>query len=99
MNSTRAPDRAHPSRSISWWYVAMHATDRKQELNSSQGIAGLTERDIKLVQEGGFHTVESIAYTYANTPPSLSWLLTLHIAQSACWSRSRVFRKRRLANC
>lgn len=30
----------------------------------SQGIAGLTERDVKLVQEGGFHTVESIAYTY-----------------------------------
>lgn len=33
--------------------------------DSSQGVAGLTERDIKLVQEGGFHTVESIAYTYA----------------------------------
>ncbi|KAK5947165.1 RecA recombinase Rhp51 [Knufia obscura] len=27
------------------------------------GIAGLTERDVKLVQEGGYHTVESIAYT------------------------------------
>lgn len=30
---------------------------------TSQGIAGLTERDVKLVQEGGYHTVESIAYT------------------------------------
>ncbi|KIV89071.1 DNA repair protein rhp51 [Exophiala mesophila] len=27
------------------------------------GIAGLTDRDIKLVVEGGYHTVESIAYT------------------------------------
>lgn len=28
-----------------------------------QGVSGLTDRDIKLVIEGGFHTVESIAYT------------------------------------
>ncbi|EXJ85277.1 DNA repair protein rhp51 [Capronia epimyces CBS 606.96] len=27
------------------------------------GVSGLTDRDIKLVIEGGFHTVESIAYT------------------------------------
>ncbi|EXJ59041.1 DNA repair protein rhp51 [Cladophialophora yegresii CBS 114405] len=27
------------------------------------GVAGLSERDIKLVVEGGYHTVESIAYT------------------------------------
>ncbi|KEF56479.1 DNA repair protein rhp51 [Exophiala aquamarina CBS 119918] len=27
------------------------------------GVAGLTERDIKLVVEGGYHTVEAIAYT------------------------------------
>ncbi|KIW52867.1 DNA repair protein rhp51 [Exophiala xenobiotica] len=27
------------------------------------GLAGLTDRDIKLVVEGGFHTVEAIAYT------------------------------------
>lgn len=29
-----------------------------------QGVNGLTARDIKLVIEGGFNTVESIAYTY-----------------------------------
>jgi hypothetical protein len=28
-----------------------------------QGIAGLTARDVKLVVDGGFHTVESVAYT------------------------------------
>jgi len=42
-------------------------TGGKAYADLSQGIAGLTERDIKLVQEGGFHTVESIAYTYAGT--------------------------------
>ncbi|KAL6245026.1 RecA recombinase Rhp51 [Rhinocladiella similis] len=31
------------------------------------GLAGLTDRDIKLVVEGGFHTVESIAYTPRRT--------------------------------
>lgn len=28
-----------------------------------QGIAGLTKRDIQLVVDGGFNTVESVAYT------------------------------------
>jgi DNA repair protein RAD51 len=28
-----------------------------------QGVAGLTARDIKLVIDGGFNTVESVAYT------------------------------------
>lgn len=28
-----------------------------------EGVNGLTARDIKLVVEGGFNTVESIAYT------------------------------------
>ena len=32
-------------------------------VNHSQGQAGLTDRDIKLMVEGGFHTVESIAYS------------------------------------
>ncbi|ETN46908.1 DNA repair protein rhp51 [Cyphellophora europaea CBS 101466] len=27
------------------------------------GVAGLTDRDIKLVADGGYHTVESVAYT------------------------------------
>ena len=29
----------------------------------SQGLAGLTKRDIQLVVDGGFNTVESVAYT------------------------------------
>ena len=29
-----------------------------------KGVAGLSARDIKLVIEGGFNTVESVAYTY-----------------------------------
>lgn len=28
-----------------------------------QGIAGLTKRDIQLIVDGGFNTVESVAYT------------------------------------
>ena len=29
-----------------------------------QGVAGLSARDIKLIVDGGFNTVESVAYTY-----------------------------------
>lgn len=29
-----------------------------------QGVGGLSARDIKLIVEGGFNTVESVAYTY-----------------------------------
>jgi DNA repair protein RAD51 len=32
-------------------------------LSALVGVAGLTDRDIKLVADGGYHTVESIAYT------------------------------------
>jgi len=32
-------------------------------LTTIQGVNGLTARDIKLVVEGGYNTVESIAYT------------------------------------
>jgi DNA repair protein RAD51 len=32
-------------------------------IDQIQGVNGLTARDIKLVVEGGFNTVESIAYT------------------------------------
>lgn len=35
----------------------------KVKLTDAQGVNGLTARDIKLVVEGGFNTVESIAYT------------------------------------
>lgn len=31
--------------------------------NNFQGVNGLTARDIKLVVEGGYNTVEAIAYT------------------------------------
>ncbi|PYH88678.1 hypothetical protein BO71DRAFT_128696 [Aspergillus ellipticus CBS 707.79] len=33
-------------------------------LSALEGIAGLTGRDIKLFVDAGYHTVESIAYTY-----------------------------------
>jgi hypothetical protein len=35
----------------------------EQVLIDMQGLNGLTARDIKLVIEGGFNTIESIAYT------------------------------------
>ena len=31
--------------------------------NELQGVAGLTKRDIQLVIDGGYNTVESVAYT------------------------------------
>lgn len=33
-------------------------------LTNSQGQDGLTARDIQLVIDGGYHTVEAVAYTY-----------------------------------
>lgn len=30
----------------------------------AKGINGLTARDIKLFVDGGYHTVEAVAYTY-----------------------------------
>lgn len=32
-------------------------------LSALEGVAGLTKRDIQLVVEGGYNTVESVAYT------------------------------------
>lgn len=32
-----------------------------------KGVNGLTARDIKLVIEGGYNTVEAIAYTYVDS--------------------------------
>lgn len=34
-------------------------------INCLKGVAGLTARDIKLIIEGGYHTVEAVAYTFA----------------------------------
>lgn len=36
-------------------------------VSALEGVNGLTARDIKLVIEGGFNTVESIAYTPRRT--------------------------------
>ncbi|KAI9862540.1 MAG: recombinase rad51 [Trichoglossum hirsutum] len=32
-------------------------------LTALEGVAGLTKRDIQLIIEGGFYTVEAVAYT------------------------------------
>ncbi|KAK5181872.1 RecA recombinase Rhp51 [Cryomyces antarcticus] len=32
-------------------------------LSALEGVAGLTKRDIQLVVDGGYNTVESVAYT------------------------------------
>lgn len=42
----------------------VHRSCRSMSLMTSfQGIAGLTKRDIQLVVDGGFNTVEAVAYT------------------------------------
>lgn len=33
-------------------------------LSALDGVAGLTKRDIQLFVDGGYNTVESVAYTY-----------------------------------
>jgi hypothetical protein len=36
---------------------------RRTDHITSQGVAGLTKRDIQLIVDGGYNTVESVAYT------------------------------------
>ncbi|MCJ1460925.1 recombinase rad51 [Mycoblastus sanguinarius] len=36
-------------------------------LSMLDGVAGLSSRDIKLIVEGGFNTVESVAYTWVSS--------------------------------
>jgi len=33
-------------------------------LSALEGVNGLTKRDIQLIVDGGFNTVEAVAYTY-----------------------------------
>jgi DNA repair protein RAD51 len=33
------------------------------DVHVSKGVAGLTKRDIQLIVDGGYNTVESVAYT------------------------------------
>lgn len=40
-----------------------------------QGVAGLSARDIKLIVDGGFNTIESVAYTYGSVCAQLEPLL------------------------
>jgi hypothetical protein len=35
-------------------------------LTCIQGVAGLTKRDITLITDAGYYTVEAVAYTYAS---------------------------------
>jgi hypothetical protein len=44
-------------------YAWHGVSKRAHKLTDGQGINGLTARDIKLVIEGGYNTIESIAYT------------------------------------
>ena len=45
------------------WSVDTRAAIVDEVADIFKGLAGLTDRDLKLVAEGGYHTVESIAYT------------------------------------
>ncbi|KMU74349.1 DNA repair protein RAD51 [Coccidioides immitis RMSCC 3703] len=40
-----------------------HAPGAPTPLSALEGVNGLTARDIKLLIDGGYHTVEAVAYT------------------------------------
>lgn len=50
----------HPFPRLRYALLVLQA---KMVANNSKGVNGLTARDIKLVVEGGYNTVEAIAYT------------------------------------
>jgi hypothetical protein len=60
----RAPLHLYPRSR----YALAHPYGGKRRTDNSQGVNGLTARDIKLVMEGGYNTVEAIAYTYERLP-------------------------------
>lgn len=58
----------HPSLHLR--YTSLERSRMPNKLTTEKGVNGLTARDIKLVVEGGYNTVEAIAYTYVQTPNS-----------------------------
>jgi DNA repair protein RAD51 len=44
--------------------VRIFQSNARAHTDTFKGVNGLTARDIKLVVEGGYNTVEAIAYTY-----------------------------------
>lgn len=44
-------------------------------IQALEGVAGFTKRDIQLLYDGGYYTVESIAYTYVFSDDQGSHLL------------------------
>lgn len=43
---------------------AMGTPGAPTPLTALEGVNGLSARDIKLIMDGGYHTVESVAYTH-----------------------------------
>jgi hypothetical protein len=58
-------DPARPRHLLLWRYTVSrrHILNKT---NASKGVNGLTARDIKLITDAGFNTVESVAYTYGS---------------------------------
>ena len=46
--------------------ISYHLTMEMIFSPPDQGVAGLSARDIKLIVDGGFNTVESVAYTWVS---------------------------------
>ena len=61
----------------------------------SKGVNGLTARDIKLIIDGGYNTVESVAYTYVPLLSCFEFTLKENIGPEGHWSRSRESLSRR----
>ena len=61
----------------------------------SKGVNGLTARDIKLIIDGGYNTVESVAYTYVSLLSCFEFKLKESIGPEEHWSKSREFLSRR----
>lgn len=63
MKRVEEEDLVHQHRSQRWRYYRPFFILCQGSINIRQGVGGLSARDIKLIVEGGFHTVESVAYT------------------------------------
>ena len=59
----RWEDQVLPHLSPHSRYASNESDRTRSKADNAKGVNGLTARDIKLVVDGGYNTVEAIAYT------------------------------------
>lgn len=81
---------AHPHLFPRWRYACL-VRRGNYIADNPQGVNGLTARDIKLIMDGGYNTVEAIAYTYVPIVCNLARLLMHSQTETTARANKRHF--------